>query len=54
MMVVLDQPEADAGSISLADLAAVKPRKAVAAVVTKAPAPRKSARNRRRDRLRRA
>lgn len=54
MMVVFDQPDANAPeSISLSDLAAVRPPKAVVAVATKAPAPRKSERNRRRDRLRR-
>ena len=54
MIVVFDRPDVDAPeSISLAELAAVKPPKAVVAVATKAPAPRKSERNRRRDRLRR-
>jgi len=54
MMVVFDQPDVDAPeSISLAELAAVQPPKAVVAVASKAPVPRKSERNRRRDRLRR-
>ncbi len=54
MMVVFDQPDVDAPeAISLAELVAVKPPKTVVAVATKAPAPRISERNRRRDRLRR-
>jgi hypothetical protein len=54
MMVVFDQPNSDGPeAISLKELAAAKPPKAVVAVAPKAPAPRKSARNWRRDRLRR-
>ena len=45
MMVVFDQPDADAPeSISLAELAAVQLPKAVVAVASKAPVPRKSER----------
>jgi hypothetical protein len=53
MVVAFDPPEVDGSeSISLAELAAVKKPKAVVAVANKAPAPRKSARNWRRDRQR--